>query len=77
MHHLERHAAEWIEVRSGCLKIRKGNPGVAKLREIRVLIEIDDFPSHTAFWITRARTFHCKPNFPPALREELRRIMLG
>jgi hypothetical protein len=77
MHHLERHAAEWIEIRAGNLKVRKGNPGVAKLRELRILIEVGDFPSHTAVWITHARTVHFKPNFPANQRERMRSIMLG
>lgn len=76
MHHLERHAAEWIEIRAGTLKVRKGNPGVAKLREIRLLIEVEDFPAHTAVWITHARTLHFKPNFPSDLRQSLRDILL-
>ncbi len=62
-HHLERHAVEWIEIRAGTLKVRKGNPGVAKRRAIHLLIEVDGFPAHTAFWITHARTLHFKPNF--------------
>lgn|GEM_PF-6580450 len=76
MHHLQRHAVEWIEIRAGKLRILKGSPGVAKLRGIRLLIEVDDFPSHTALWITRARTLHFKPNFPRELRQPLRDLLL-
>ncbi len=75
MHHLERHAIEWIEIRAGRIHVRKGSPGVARLREIQRLLEAHELPSHTAFWITRARQLHFKPNFPPALRDPLRRLM--
>ncbi len=76
MLHLERHAIEWVEIRAGNLHVRKGNPGVARLREIRELVEAPDFPAHTAFWITRSRQLHFKPNFPDALRQALRDILL-
>ncbi len=75
MHHLERHAVEWFEIRSGTLRVRKGSPGVATLRGIRVLIATDDIPTHTAFWITHARTVHFKPNFPPQLRSAVRELL--
>lgn len=75
MHHLERHAVEWIEIRAGVLKVRKGSPGVTKLREIRLLIAVDDFPTHTAVWVSPSRTVHFKPNFPPHLRQPVRDVI--
>jgi hypothetical protein len=76
MHAIERYAIEWIEIRAGQLQVRKGSPGVARLRGIRQLIAVDGFPTHTAFWVTRARTVHFKPNFPLELRQPLRRLAL-
>lgn len=76
MLHLDRHATEWIEIRAGNIRVRKGNPGVAKLQRIREMVEIDGFPAHTAFWVTRARQLHFKPNFPHDLRDALRDLML-
>lgn len=75
MLHLERHAIEWIEIRAGNLRVRKGSPGVVRLREIRALIDVEGFPAHTAFWVTRSRQLHFKPNFPHPLRQPLRDLM--
>lgn len=76
MLHLERHAIDWIEIRAGQLRVRKGQLGVARLQEIRDLIAVADFPAHTAFWITRSRQLHFKPNFPHQLRQALRDLLL-
>ncbi len=76
MLHLERHAIEWIEIRAGNVRVRKGAPGVGRLREIRELIAVEHFPTHTAFWVTRSRQLHFKPNFPHELRQALRDLML-
>ncbi|MCH7227727.1 hypothetical protein [Haloferula sp. A504] len=75
MLHLERHAIEWIEIRAGRVRVLKGSLGVARLREIEALIDIDGFPAHTAFWVTRSRQIHFKPNFPHDLRPALRDLM--
>ncbi|MBB5351218.1 hypothetical protein HNR46_001452 [Haloferula luteola] len=72
MHHLERHAAEWIEIRAGQLKVRKGHFSPSRLQAIRDLMNTVELPSHTGFWITPQRTLHFKPNFPSSLRASLR-----
>lgn len=76
MHHLERHSVEWIEIRAGNLKIRKGNLGVAKMRQLQLMVDVEGFPSHTAVWVTRARSMHFKPNFPKQLRQSVRDLLL-
>ena len=76
MHHLERHATEWIEIRAGNLRVRKGFVTSTRLRAISDLLDGHELPSQTAVWITRSRSVHFKPNFPPHLRAALRDLML-
>lgn len=76
MHHLERHATEWIEIRSGNLRVRKGFVTSTRLRAIGEALDGHELPGHTAVWVARGRTVHFKPNFPPHLRATLRDLML-
>ena len=73
---IDRLAVEWIEIRGGQLRVRKGRIGIARLTEIRNVVEHGAVAVNTAAWITRRRSVHFKPNFPRELRPRIRAILL-
>jgi hypothetical protein len=72
---IEKVATEWIEVRAKHVRVRKGHPTFLQMKQLRELFEADALPVVSAFWITRDRRIHFKPNFPSSLRPAVRKIM--
>ena len=72
---IEKVAVDWIEVRAGRIRVRKGHPTSAQLKQLRALFDADSLPVSSSFWVTRDRRIHFKPSFPAALRPAVRAIM--
>ena len=72
---IEKVATDWVEVRAKHVRIRKGHPTFLQMKQLRELFEADALPVVSAFWITRDRRIHFKPNFPSSLRPAVRAIM--
>ncbi len=73
---IERVAIEWYEVQAGRLRVRKGHPSHLKLNALKQLFETEKLPTVTAFWITRDRCIHFRPNFPHPLRPAVRAVVV-
>ena len=73
---IEKVATDWIEVRAKHVRVRKGHPTSAQLKQLRALFESGALPVMSSFWITRDRRIHFKPNFPSSLRPAVRAIMV-
>ena len=73
---IEKVSIDWIEVRAGRIRVRKGHPTSAQMKRLRELFEIDPLPVASSFWVTRDRRIHFKPNFPSSLRPAVRAIMV-
>ncbi|WP_367874920.1 hypothetical protein [Luteolibacter sp. Populi] len=72
---IDKVATEWIEVRAKHVCVRKGHPTFVQLKQLRELFAADGLPVASAFWITRDKRIHFKPNFPASLRPAVRAIM--
>ena len=73
---IEKVAVDWIEVRAGRIRVRKGHPTSAQLKQLRALFDAGSLPVSSSFWVTRDRRLHFKPSFPAALRRAVRAIMV-
>jgi hypothetical protein len=73
---IEKVAIDWIEVRAGRIRVRKGHPTSAQLKQLRAIFEADPLPVASSFWITRDRRIHFKPSFPSSLRPAVRSVMI-
>ncbi len=73
---IEKVAVDWIELRAGRIRVRKGNPGSLRMKQLRAIFEADPLPVASSFWITRDRRIHFKPSFPASLRPAVRAVMV-
>jgi len=73
---IDKVAIDWIEVRAGRIRVRKGHPTSAQIKQLRAIFEADPLPVASSFWITRDRRIHFKPSFPSSLRSAVRSVMI-
>ena len=73
---IEKVAIDWIEIRAGRVRVRKGHPSSVQIKQLRALVEADPLPVASSFWITRDRRIHFKPSFPSVLRPAVRSVMV-
>jgi hypothetical protein len=73
---LQRVATEWFEVRAGRIRVVKGHPTHSRMNELRKVFQGHACPAITAFWVTRDKRIHFKPNFPADLRQQVREIVI-
>jgi len=73
---IEKVAIDWIEVRASHIRVRKGHPTSAQLRQLRGLFEAQPLSVASSFWVTRDKRIHFKMSFPAALKPAVREILV-